>query len=279
MVSKQPSTTNTNKTINPAWQRVVIKVGTSTIVDSDGRVKYPVINQLSQVISTLSRDGYQVILVTSGAIGVALDQLGLTKRPTDIPSQQALAALGQGYLMTIYNQSMALYRQKTGQVLLTYDVFNNPQMLRHMQEALEVMLDNHIVPIVNENDVIAVDEMDHQHSFGDNDKLAAMLALAVKAQGLIILSDVDGLYTANPNLDSNAQQITRVTKIDQVIRKLAGGSESGLGTGGMITKLNAAELMVNHKAKMVLIDGQFPERIMQVIADEPIGTRFQAEEK
>ncbi|CAH1855463.1 glutamate 5-kinase [Convivina intestini] len=279
MASKQQSTTNTNKKINPAWQRLVIKVGTSTIVDSDGRVKYPVINQLSQVIATLSRDGYQVILVTSGAIGVALDQLGLTKRPPDIPSQQALAALGQGYLMTIYNQSMALYRQKTGQVLLTYDVFNNPQMLGHMQAALEVMLDNHIVPIVNENDVIAVDEMDHQHSFGDNDKLAAMLALAVKAQGLIILSDVDGLYTANPNLDPKAQQISRVTKIDQAIRQLAGGSESGLGTGGMITKLNAAELMVNHQAKMVLIDGQFPERIMQIIADEPIGTRFQAEEK
>lgn len=260
-----------------SWHRIVVKVGTSTIVNRDGQINYPVVNRLAQTLSSLQKSGHEILLVTSGAIGVALDQMNLEKRPQEIPQQQALAAIGQGYLMSLYNQSFAFYQQLIGQVLLTYDVFDNKAMLENTMNAIEMMFSQHIIPIVNENDVIAVDKLDHQHSFGDNDRLAAIVTHEIGADGLIILSDVDALYTANPNIDEFAQAIDKVTKITDDIRMSATGSTSGLGTGGMSTKLAAGEFVMKNGGKMVLINGNNPALILEVIAGKTVGTLFQGE--
>lgn len=260
-----------------SWHRIVVKVGTSTIVNRNGQINYPVVNRLAQTLSSLQKSGHQILLVTSGAMGVALDQMNLEKRPQEIPQQQALAAIGQGYLMSLYNQSFAFYQQLIGQVLLTYDVFDNKVMLENTMNAIEMMFSQHVIPIVNENDVIAVDELDHQHSFGDNDRLAAIVTREIGADGLIILSDVDGLYTANPNIDEFAQAIDKVTEITDDIRMSATGSTSGLGTGGMSTKLAAGEFVMKNGGKMVLINGNNPALILEVIAGKTVGTLFQGE--
>ncbi|WP_349515437.1 glutamate 5-kinase [Leuconostoc suionicum] len=260
-----------------SWHRIVVKVGTSTIVNRNGQINYPVVNRLAQTLSSLQKSGHEILLVTSGAIGVALDQMNLEKRPQEIPQQQALAAIGQGYLMSLYNQSFAFYQQLIGQVLLTYDVFDNKVMLENTMNAIEMMFSQHVIPIVNENDVIAVDELDHQHSFGDNDRLAAIVTREIGADGLIILSDVNGLYTANPNIDEFAQAIDKVTEITDDIRMSATGSTSGLGTGGMSTKLAAGEFVMKNGGKMVLINGNNPALILEVIAGKTVGTLFQGE--
>ncbi|CAK1249138.1 Glutamate 5-kinase (ProB) [Fructobacillus fructosus] len=259
------------------WQRILVKVGTSTIVDSTGRVNYPVINRLAQVLTTLEKDGHEILFVTLRAIGVAIDQMGLDNRPKEIPQQQALAAIGQGYLMTIYNQAFAFYQKLVGQVLLTYDVFENPAMLANTKAAINELLMQKAIPIVNENDVIAVDELDHQHSFGDNDRLAALLAEEMGAD-LIVLSDVDALYTANPNTNPQANPLRKVHEVTDAIRQAATGSTSGLGTGGMATKLKAADYMMTHGREMVLVNGNNPENIRAVIEGKAIGTHFQGEQ-
>lgn len=264
------------KDTNKSWQRLVVKVGTSTIVDASGEIKYPVINRLSQTLAQLQKSKYQVILVTSGAIGVAIEQMNIKKRPTDIPSQQALAAIGQSYLMAIYNQSFAFYQQHVGQVLLTYDVFNNKQMLKHTIDALESMLSQGVIPIINENDVIAVDELDHQHSFGDNDRLAAIVAHETNSDGLIILSDIDSLYTANPHVNPNAKPIAKVNQVTEKLLSGANGS-STLGTGGMATKLQAADYIIKNGRKMVLINGENPATILDVVEGKSVGTLFKGE--
>ena len=256
-----------------AWRRIVVKVGTSTIVDATGDIKYPVINRLAQTLTQLQESNYDVILVTSGAIGVALNQMNSRTRPTDIPAQQALAAIGQSYLMAIYNQSFAFYQQHVGQVLLTYDVFNNKQMLRHTIDAIEAMLRQNVIPIINENDVIAVDELDHQHSFGDNDRLAAIVTHETSADSLVVLSDIDALYTANPHVNPNAQAIPLVSEVTAELLAGANGS-STLGTGGMATKLYAADYLLKRARQMVLINGENPATILDVVNGKQVGTLF-----
>lgn len=256
-----------------AWRRIVVKVGTSTIVDATGDIKYPVINRLAQTLTQLQKSNYDVILVTSGAIGVALNQMNSRTRPTDIPAQQALAAIGQSYLMAIYNQNFAFYQQHVGQVLLTYDVFNNKQMLRHTIDAIEAMLRQNVIPIINENDVIAVDELDHQHSFGDNDRLAAIVTHETAADSLVVLSDIDALYTANPHVNPNAQAIPLVSEVTAELLAGANGS-STLGTGGMATKLYAADYLLKRARQMVLINGENPATILDVVNGKQVGTLF-----
>lgn len=258
------------------WQRLVIKVGTSTIVEASGEINYPIINRLSQTLTQLRKDGHEVILVTSGAIGVALQQMKISKRPTAIPEQQALAAIGQSYLMAIYNQSFAFYQQHVGQVLLTYDVFSNKQMLSNTINAIESMLAQNVIPIINENDVIAVDELEHQHSFGDNDRLAAIVTHETGAEGLIVLSDINALYTANPYVDPMAEPIPLVTRITEDLLAGAVGS-SQLGTGGMATKLYAADYLMSKNRKMVLINGDNPATILDIVNGQQVGTLFKGE--
>ncbi|MFT9266832.1 glutamate 5-kinase [Oenococcus sp.] len=258
------------------WKRIVVKVGTSTIVLKNGKINLPVIGQLVQTLCALRNSGKEVIFVTSGAIGVALNQLGLKKRPAAIPEQQALAAIGQANLMAIYNQTFAFYHQLTGQILLTYDVFDNPKMLDNMLNVLGELLQLNAIPIINENDVIAVDEMDHKHSFGDNDRLAAMVANAIDADALIILSDVDGLYDKNPHLFSDAKKIYQVRSVDDHILALSSG-KSDLGKGGMQTKLKAAELLLKHNKEMLLLSGSQPADILAALSGKEIGTLFSHE--
>ncbi|KGO31645.1 gamma-glutamyl kinase [Oenococcus alcoholitolerans] len=248
--------------IKNKWKKIVIKVGTSTIVKKDGNINLPVINQLVQALTALSDQGREIIFVTSGAIGLALHQLGLKKRPKSIPEQQALAAIGQANLMAIYNQNFSFYHQITGQVLLTYDVFSNPVMKQNMLNALGELLKKKAIPIINENDVIAVDEMDHQHSFGDNDHLAALVTVEINADALIILSDVNGLYDKNPHLFSDAKTIKRIDNVDDSVMQLASG-KSLLGKGGMRTKLSAAEYLIQHNKQMLLLSGEDPQNIFK----------------
>lgn len=255
------------------WRRIVVKVGTSTIVLKNGQINLPVIGQLVQTLCALRNQDREVIFVTSGAIGVAIHQLSFKKRPSKISQQQALAAIGQADLMAIYNQTFSFYHQLTGQILLTYDVFDNSKMLENMLNALGELLALQAIPIINENDVIAVDEMDHQHSFGDNDRLAAMVTKAVDADGLIILSDVDALYDKNPYEFSEASPIRRIQAITDQTLNLASG-KSDLGKGGMLTKLRAAEYLLENDKQMLLLSGSQPDAILQALAGKEIGTLF-----
>ncbi|WP_295774575.1 glutamate 5-kinase [uncultured Limosilactobacillus sp.] len=256
-------------------KRIVIKVGTSTLITSNGKVNLRAIDQLSFVISGLVSQGKQVVLVTSGAIGVAMNGVGLEQRPKAIPSQQALAAIGQSRLITMYLERFTTYGQNISQILLTYDVLKDPETRQNALNSIEQLLEWGIVPIVNENDTVSVDEMDHQTTFGDNDQLSAKVADLINADLLIVLSDIDGLYDDNPHTNPDAKMMEEVHEITAAIWEVAGGKGSKYGTGGMQTKLLAAQQMLENGKAMVLINGQDPSQIFDVIAGIPVGTLFQ----
>lgn len=255
-------------------KRVVIKVGTSTLVYPDGSINLRAIDQLAFVISAMRHRGREVVLVSSGAIGVGLNYMGLKQRPKAIPEQQAIAAIGQTELISIYKERFAIYEQKIGQLLLTRDIFVYPKSHHNVLNTFEALLKQNVVPIVNENDTVAVDELDHETKFGDNDQLSAIVATNIGADLLIMLSDIDGFYDGNPNADARAQLLGHIEKIDQHTYKLAGGSGSRFGTGGMVTKLKAAEWMIDANGQMILANGADPTIIFQILAGEPVGTLF-----
>lgn len=256
-------------------QRIVIKVGTSTLISPNGKVNLRAIDQLSFVISGLVSQGKQVVLVTSGAIGVGMNEVGLDQRPKAIPSQQALAAIGQGRLITMYLERFTTYGQNISQILLTYDVLKDPETRQNALNSIEQLLEWGIVPIVNENDTVSVDEMDHQTTFGDNDQMSAKVADLINADLLIVLSDIDGLYDDNPHTNPDARMLEEVHEITDDIWKVAGGKGSKYGTGGMQTKLLAAQQMLDNDKAMVLINGADPSRIFDVMAGISVGTLFQ----
>lgn len=255
-------------------KRVVIKVGTSTLVYPDGAINLRAIDQLAFVISAMRHRGREVVLVSSGAIGVGLNYMGLKQRPKAIPEQQAVAAIGQTELISIYKERFAVYEQKIGQLLLTRDIFVYPKSHHNVLNTFESLLAQNIVPIVNENDTVAVDELDHETKFGDNDQLSAIVATNIGADLLIMLSDIDGFYDGNPNGDAQANLLPHIAQVDQHTYDLAGGSGSRFGTGGMVTKLKAAERMLNADGQMILANGADPTIIFQILAGEPIGTLF-----
>lgn len=255
-------------------KRVVIKVGTSTLVYPDGAINLRAIDQLAFVISAMRHRGREVVLVSSGAIGVGLNYMGLKQRPKLIPEQQAIAAIGQSELISIYKERFAIYEQKIGQLLLTRDIFVYPESHRNVLNTFEALLQQNIVPIVNENDTVAVDELDHETKFGDNDQLSAIVATNIGADLLIMLSDIDGFYTGNPNADASAQLLSHVEKVNQQTYDLAGGSGSRFGTGGMVTKLKAAERMIKADGQMILANGEDPTIIFKILAGEAVGTLF-----
>ncbi|MFC6181412.1 glutamate 5-kinase [Lactiplantibacillus daowaiensis] len=255
-------------------KRVVIKVGTSTLVYPDGAINLRAIDQLAFVISAMRHHGREVVLVSSGAIGVGLNYIGLKQRPKAIPEQQAIAAIGQSELISIYKERFAVYEQKIGQLLLTRDIFVYPKSHQNVMNTFEALLAQNIVPIVNENDTVAVDELDHETKFGDNDQLSAVVATNIDADLLIMLSDIDGFYDGNPNGDTGATLLSHVAKVNQATYTLAGGTGSRFGTGGMVTKLKAAERMIKADSQMVLANGADPTIIFQILAGEPVGTLF-----
>lgn len=260
-------------------QRLVVKIGTSSLIHANGKVNLQAIDQLSYTLTGLVNEGKQVILVSSGAIGVGMGQLGLTTRPREIQVQQALASLGQSELMTVYQQRFAVYGQKISQILLTHDVLDFPESREHVHHTMEQLLEWGVIPVVNENDTVAVDELDHRTRFGDNDQLSAIVATRSNADLLVMLSDIDGFYTKNPHKFADAKLIDVLHEISEDAVRRAGGAGTELGTGGMVTKLKAAQSILANNKMMVLANGANPSIIFKIMNNEPIGTLFVSAQK
>lgn len=258
-------------------KRLVVKIGTSSLIYPDGQLNLKTMNELAFTLSAVQNRGLEVVLVTSGAIGVGLDQMHLTKRPVEIARQQAIAAIGQNELMAILNQRFASYSQQIGQILLTHDVMDYPISKKNVLNTFEQLLLMGAIPVVNENDSVSVDEMDHLTTFGDNDQLSALVATAIDADLLIILSDIDGLFDADPHTCANAKTIPLIDEITEAVVNLAGGTGTRFGTGGMVTKLKAAKRVINAGHQMVLANGEDPKIIFDILAGKSIGTLFVAD--
>jgi glutamate 5-kinase len=251
------------------YKRIVIKVGTSTLTHSTGRINLARIERLSMILSDLANSGKEVVLVTSGAIGTGMARLGVDKRPSDIAGKQAMAAIGQGLLMHIYEKMFSEYGRAVAQILITNEDILIPERRENAARTIDRLLNYGVIPIVNENDTIATDEI----KIGDNDVLSAYVAKLSEANMLILLSDIDGLYDRDPSLPG-ARLINRVNKIDDGIRQIAKGAGSKLGTGGMKTKINAAKIALDSGFTMVIANGARPDNIYNILAGEEIGTIF-----
>ncbi|MBR6766136.1 MAG: glutamate 5-kinase [Clostridia bacterium] len=250
--------------------RVVIKIGTSTLTHSTGHLNIRRVEEICKVISDIKNAGNQVIMVSSGAIGMGVGKLGLSERPKDIPTKQAAAAVGQCELMYVYDKLFSEYNHTVAQLLITGDDVENDNRHENFSNTLNRLLALDALPIINENDTVSTKEI----VIGDNDTLAAIVAKSVKADLLILLSDIDGLYTADPHKDENARLIPVVNKIDEGIEALAGGIGSSLGTGGMITKINAAKMCFEAGCDMVITNGDDPMKLYDIIGGKSVGTRF-----
>ena len=255
-------------------QKVVVKIGTSSLVLPNGKINLRTIDQLSFVLATLNNQGYQLILVSSGAIGVGLASLGLTDRPAEIEQQQALASIGQAALMRIYSQRFLDYQTHVAQLLLTRDVLTYPVSRQHTLNTINTLLQQNVIPIVNENDPVSVDELDHYTTFSDNDELSSQVAIAIDADELIILSDIDALYDKDPHKFPDAQVIKEVPVLTPEIENAASGSSTRFGTGGMVTKLRAAATMMQAGKQMILSNGRDPKILFDIFDGHTIGTHF-----
>ncbi len=254
--------------------RVVIKVGTSTLAHAGGRLNIRRVELLCKVLSDMKNAGCEVLLVSSGAIGMGVGKLDLAGRPDDMPGKQAAAAVGQCELMYTYDKLFAEYHHNVAQILLTADDIQDKRRSSHVHDTLERLLQWGALPIINENDAVAIDEIGVHTTIGENDTLSATVAKLVNADLLVLLSDIDGLYTADPRQDSNATLIPRVETITPEILALAGGVGSSLGSGGMATKLKAAQLAMDAGIDMVIINGEDPEGLYALLEGKSIGTLF-----
>ena len=250
--------------------RIVIKVGTSTLTHPSGHLNIRRVAQLCQVISDIKNAGHEVILVSSGAIGMGVGKLGLLSRPKDIPGKQAAAAVGQCELMYIYDKLFGEYHHTVAQLLITKEDVADEKRHRNFENTLQRLLEMGALPVINENDTVATEEI----VIGDNDTLAAIVAQSVQADLLVLLSDIDGLYTADPHKDSSAKIIPLVQEMDGAILALGGGSASSQGTGGMGTKLQAAKICMDCSCEMVIANGADPENLYGILDGKAIGTRF-----
>lgn len=254
--------------------RVVVKIGTSSLIYPNGQVNLKTIDRLAYTLSAVKNSGCEVVLVTSGAIGVGLASRRLAERPKAIAAQQALAAIGQSELMRLYSERFSDYGTTIAQLLLTHDVFDYPLSKQHVLDTIEALLAQQVIPVINENDSVATDELAHRTTFGDNDQLSALVATQIEADQLIVLSDIDGLYDKDPHQFADARPVPVVTNPAMLAAADAGGSSSRFGTGGMVTKLRAAKAMMTAGKQMVLCSGQDPRLVLQVLAGEQVGTRF-----
>lgn len=250
--------------------RIVIKIGTSTLAYATGQLNIRRVEALCKTMSDIRNAGHELILVSSGAIGMGVGKLGLRSRPQDIPTKQAAAAVGQCELMYIYDKLFSEYHHTVAQLLITADNLTSEIRHTNFTNTLNRLLELGVVPIINENDTVATEEI----VIGDNDTLAARVAQSVGAKLLILLSDIDGLYTADPHTDPNAKLIPLVRGLDEGIKKLAGVSSTSQGTGGMVTKLRAAELCFGCGCEMVIANGNNPAALYDIVEGKPVGTRF-----
>lgn len=256
--------------------RIVIKVGTSTLTYDNGNINLTRIEKLTRVLSDLMNSGKEVVLVSSGAVGVGVNKIKLKEKPKSIKEKQAAAAVGQCELMHIYSKFFGEYSHIVGQVLLTRDVVEDDHIRENVVNTFETLLENKIIPIVNENDTVAIDEIENIVRFGDNDNLSAIVAELVSADLLIILSDIDGFYDSNPKENPNAKLIKQIDEITEEIEACAGGAGSSLGTGGMATKIAAAHKATKAGVNMVLANGEEPSIISDILSGEEVGTLFTA---
>ena len=250
--------------------RIVVKVGTSTLAHPTGHLNIRHVEHLCKVLSDLKNAGHQIILVSSGAIGMGVGKLQLSQRPQDMPSKQAAAAVGQCELMYTYDKLFGEYNHTVAQILLTGDDILDPQRKSNFQNTLYRLLELDALPIIQENDTVATKEI----AVGDNDTLGAIVAGCANADLLVLLSDINGLYTADPKSDPTATLIQRVEELTPDIYALAGEKGSDLATGGMITKLHAAEIATATGVEMVLYNGCYPECLYDIVEGKPVGTRF-----
>ena len=255
--------------------RIVVKVGTSTLAHSNGLLNFSQIEHIVRQLADLHNKGYEVILVTSGAVGAGMGKLGLKSRPESIPEKQAAAAVGQCILLHIYEKMFSEYSQIVAQVLLTKEDIVDPTRYENAHNTLSTLLNQGVIPIINANDAVIVDEI----QLGDNDNLSALVSNLLNADLLIILSDIDGLYDSNPRNNPNAKLIHFVEKVTKEIENTAEDSSTKLGTGGMITKLKAAELANSKGTSMIIVNGCIPDIIIDVLEGKDIGTWFNAQQK
>ena len=255
--------------------RIVIKIGTSTLTYQNGCVNIRRIEALCKAISDIKNRGEEVILVSSGAIGMGVGKLRLAERPRDIAGKQACAAVGQCELMYTYDKLFAEYNHTVAQLLLTAPDLSSEDRHTKFENTMNRLLELGVLPIINENDTVATEEIE----FGDNDTLAAKVAVSVEADLLVLLSDIEGLYTSDPHKDPNAELIPEVQELGEEIMALAGSAGSSLGTGGMQTKLKAAKIVTEAGCDMIITNGEYPERLYNIIDGESVGTRFFAKKK
>lgn len=256
-------------------QRIVIKVGTSTLTGENGALNFRTIDKLAQVLSALHNEGNQVVLVSSGAIAVGVNKMKLPMKPADVCMKQAAAAVGQCELMHIYDKCFGEYGNIVGQILLSAEDIAVKEKRRNLKNTFEALLENGMIPVVNENDSVSHAEIESEKKvFGDNDMLSAIVAKLCEANRLIILSDIDGLFDGNPKESTDVKLIHEVKEISEDIRNLAAGSGSNRGTGGMITKLEAAEYVTMYGMDMHIANGNDPENIYRIMEGEFIGTHF-----
>lgn len=253
----------------------VIKVGTSTLTYENGKINYRRIESLCKVIADLQNSGEQIILVSSGAIGVGMGKAGLSVRPTETKKKQALAAIGQCELMFMYDKLFGEYNHSVAQLLLTRYAVETEQKRQNVINTLDELLEMNIIPIINENDTVAIDELEG-NNFGDNDMLSAIVAGLVKADRLVILTDIDGLYDKNPRTNPDAEKIDEVGRITPDIFEMAAGTGSNRGTGGMITKLKAADYATRRGVECYVVNGANPNVLYYVFDGMNVGTKFLA---
>ena len=250
--------------------RVVVKVGTSTLTHATGRLNIRHVESLCKVLSDIKNAGHELVLVSSGAIGMGVGKMNLPKRPDDMPSKQAMAAIGQCELMYVYDRLFSEYNHVVAQILLTGEDLREEKRHTNFINTIYRLLELGALPVINENDTVATEEV----AVGDNDTLGALVAESIKADLLVILSDIDGLYTANPRVDPAAELIPVVEDLTPEILAAAGSKGSSLATGGMATKLNAASICMQAGTDMIIMNGEQPELLYDLLGGSPVGTRF-----
>ncbi|MCI5893631.1 MAG: glutamate 5-kinase [Clostridiales bacterium] len=255
---------------NKRTKRYVVKVGTSTLTHGSGKLNLERIEKLVRVISDIKNMGHEIVLVSSGAIGVGVGKLGLKEKPESVRMQQALAAIGQASLVSIYDKIFKEYGYSTGQVLLTKFILDEETRYNCARRAFDAMISLGVIPIVNENDVISTYEIE----FGDNDTLSAYVAELVRADLLVILSDIDGFYDSDPRINKEAKVIPIVNEITDELKACAGAEGTSRGTGGMKTKLKAAKFVNDNGIDMILTNGSKPENLYRIINGQSVGTLF-----
>ena len=255
--------------------RIVVKVGTSTLTNETGKSNLRSFDRLARVLSDIQNKGYEVILVSSGAIAVGTNKLNLNTRPSSMRMKQAAAAVGQCSVMFWYDKFFSDYDKTIAQILLNADDMEHEEKKENLINTFNALLERGVIPVVNENDSVSYTEIEsHDRLFGDNDMLSAVVAVLCKAKQLVILSDIDGMYDCDPRLRPDAKLIDRIERIDNSVYSLAGGAGSRRGTGGMKTKIRAADLATASGVDVIIANGKNPEAIYEVIAGKPIGTLF-----